>query len=333
MIAPASSFSHPDAQLTLRQAWEKYHRSPDQSARYQQNMRTTLSHWERCTDNPPIGEIDNAVMARFRAAFLSSPLPSRGQLPSPATYNKTAAEIGAVMSLLGPQAWRNPYALGVIDNYARAKPAEVPEPDVVVATEAEVSLIYDHCHLAHKPLVDKTGIRPCDLFRALVVFLYNVGTRRNDFKSLRQDQVDFDRKVVFVRIGKSKKFRALPMNQVVISHLRRIWSPRRELVFPFPDHNADLYSTWRMIQRAAGIHVPRPERIKRHTVYGFHELRKTCLTEIAGVNETAAQQMGAHGKLLTTMRHYLSAQRKEGIVRQASERIAQPAAFLKLRSS
>lgn len=64
-------------ELTLREAFRKYHKQPDHSAGHVLQIETALDHWERCTGNPPIGKIDNGVMQEFRTLFFVAPLPSK----------------------------------------------------------------------------------------------------------------------------------------------------------------------------------------------------------------------------------------------------------------
>ena len=249
--------------------------------------------------------------------------------PSSAGYPCGLWEHCALRASARWQGYKNPFSLGIIDEHPRAEPARESEPDVVVATAEQVSRIYQHCHVATRPAVARSGCRPVDLFQALVVYLWNVGSRRNDFKALRKEHVRFDLQVIFLRQGKTKKFRPVPMLPVVSQHLRRIWGHPHDRVFPFAANDHELYQQWRAIQQAAGIVVPRPAGSDRLPYFGFHELRKSCLTEFAGISEIAAQQMGAHSKLATTMRHYISATRQQGKLRQAAEQIQQPEAFLK----
>ncbi|WP_437193538.1 hypothetical protein [Planctomicrobium sp. SH527] len=64
-------------ELTLRAAYDKYHRRVSHKPSYIQAANTALAHWERCTTNPAIGEVTNVTMSEFASTFLRSPLPSK----------------------------------------------------------------------------------------------------------------------------------------------------------------------------------------------------------------------------------------------------------------
>jgi len=248
-------------------------------------------------------------------------------LPSPARYNSVRRPLEAILNAVGPASPGNRYGQGLINYVPKARPAKEAEPDPVVATMDEVSSIYEACRVAQWPDLEWTGARPVDLWQALTVFVFNCACRRRDWLALRKDQVDFKRMVITIRVGKSRKSRTLPMNTVVQSHLRRIWNSTGERVFPFPNNQRDLYATWRAIQEEAGIHVIRKSGENRKPYYGFHEMRKTSLTEYYALDERAAQTMGTHSNMLTTMRHYVATTRKDGHVRQVAEKLEQPKAF------
>lgn len=377
--------SLPDpAEFTLRQAYEQFHRQPEHSVRYVREMWTTLGHWERCTNDPPLRGIDNQTLSQFRTTFLGTPLPSkiawllrlaaRGDpragtigralgirtaelttlslaevttrvvaqlrrlphvppscqvlLAGPATWNAQRRQIEAILATVGPARHGKPFALGLIDECPRAQPARETEPDPVTATLTEISEIYLACEVARWPREATTGVPAPDIWRALVVFLFNVGCRRSDFLAIDKTQVDWPRQALLLRQRKTGKARWLPLNETTLSHLARIGECTGPRLFPFPDNLRTLYRTWAAIQQAAEISVPRGSVSCRRQVYGFHELRKTCLTEYFAVNERAAQEMGGHSQLLTTLRHYVSTARRDGVARSASEALPQPEAFL-----
>lgn len=312
--------------LTLRAAYEKYHRSVSHAERYVEDVHGALKHWERCTTNSPIGDVTNDAMRGFKEKFLSTPLPSKNRLPKPTTFNKVLRTLDAIFSTLGPKQWGNPYGLGIISDVPKCRSAEEDEPDPVVASPEEVSRIYEHCEVATWPGVMTTGIRPVDLWQGLVVYLFNIGSRRSEFRRLLCTDVRFAERLVYTRATKTGKKRPFPLNETAARHLRKIWMPQpRELMFPFPRNDGGLYKQWRAIQRAAGIVVVRPEGSDRHDVYGFHELRKTCATELAGINEGAAVAICGHSSVATTRKHYIA---KSGILRRTSEQLQQPQAFL-----
>lgn len=363
-------------ELTLRQAYEKFHRRHSHKESYIKAALTALDHWERCTPNPPIGQCGNHVMQEFANVFLRSPLPSKvatllrrarkGQrealamlqsigcpwsslqpldsseafsrvaaapslpqalLPTAVTFNAQRRTLEAIFSTLGPKHRGNRYAQGLLPEVPCCRPEDEEEPEVIYATEEHLNAIYKHCDVASWPAAKSSGVHPPDLWRAFFVYLYNVGSRRGDFLRLTKSQVKLAEGIILTRQKKSGKFRAVPINVTLVRHLRTIWHSRGELMFPFPRNKRDLYATWYRIQEAAGIHVERLQERTREPYYGFHELRKTSLGEYFAVNEHAAQEMGAHSALMTTLKHYVPAVKREGKLRKAVDALPQPAAF------
>ncbi|CAK9044320.1 Site-specific tyrosine recombinase XerC, partial [Durusdinium trenchii] len=255
--------------------------------------------------------------------FLSGNVPAEAVflLPRAATFNSTRRTIEAILSTVGPARHGKPFALGYLDDVPCCRPEDEDEPDVIVASLDEVSAIYRACSNVDWPDRRKTGVPAPDLWRALLVWLYNVATRRTDFLMLRKAQIRLDSRgqdgLVLLRQNKTGKSRWLPLNETVVRHLRLIWHSKGPRVFPFPDNRHALYGRWREIQKAAGIHVDRPDWSDRHDVYSFHELRKTSLGEYFVINEGVAQQMGCHAQLATTLKHYVPAVRKDGKLREA----------------
>lgn len=321
---------HEDAALTLREAWRRFHLSSDHSPRYVEDAEKALDHWERCSGNPSIGQITNQTMHEWKNAFMGTPLPARSskstrkpQKPSNATCAKVLRTLTAILATLGPPQHGNRYGRGIISRIPCARPPKVDEPDVVTATAEELSRIYDACAVAIWPWGPE---RSPAWWRALLVYLYNIGSRRNDFLELRRSQIDFPRHCIRDRQEKSGKSALKPMNVTLIQHLQAIWHPERVRVFECPDSKY-LYRTWYAIQRAAGISVDRPEGSNRMPFYGFHELRKTCGTELWLIDPNAAKQMLGHSSASTTAMHYVQKAKLAERMRPAADAMPQPAAF------
>ncbi|WP_437230354.1 tyrosine-type recombinase/integrase [Planctomicrobium sp. SH661] len=363
-------------ELTLREAYEKYHRQPSHKPSYVKAAHTALAHWERCTLNPTVGECDDGTMQDFSRTFLRTPLPSKVAtllrrarrknpqslevlrtvgvtwmqlqalsdedvyrllshsplvpemlLPTNVTSNAQLRTLEAIFSTLGPKHRGNPYARGFLTSVPCCRPESVEDPEVVFASEEDLSAIYSSCDVATWPHREKTGVHPPDLWRAFVVYLYNLASRRGDFLKLEKTRVKLKDGVILTKQGKSGKTRAVPINVTVVNHIRAIWFSKGDLLFPFPRNKRSLYETWYQIQRAAGISVTRLGSRVREPYYGFHEIRKTSLGEYYALNEHAAQEMGAHSALATTLKHYVPAVKREGKLRKAVESLPQPQAF------
>lgn len=319
-----------DAAVTLREAFHKFHVSTDHSARYIEDAEKALDHWERCTSNPPIGEITNQTMHEWKNEFMRRPLPPRSpkstvpRSPSAATCAKYLRTLTAILATCGPSQHGNRYGRGIINCVPCARPPKVEEPDVVIATGTELSEIYRHCSVATWPWGPE---RSPAWWRALLVYLFNIGSRRNDFLQLRRSQVNFSRHEIRDRQEKNKKSALKPMNSTLAQHLRDIWAPERTLVFECPASKY-LYRAWYQIQEAAGIHVDRPAGSSRQPFFGFHEIRKTCGTELWLIDPNAAKEMLGHSSGSTTAMSYVRKARLAEQMRPAAEAMPQPAAFI-----
>lgn len=329
--------------LTLRQAWLQLHQSADHSPRYAEDVLKALDHWERLTDDPPLRAIDNLALKQWKERLQTTPLPPPRHWsaakkatwvprpPSRTTVAKYLREIIAILSTCGPARHGKPDALGVLAIVPCTAPPPVDEGDVVYAEPEEVSAIYRACDAATWP--KGPGPRQtwpaelmtaADWWRALLVYLFNIGSRKNEFLRLRWDTVDMSRRLLTPPTSKRQKACLRPINATLFDHLFSIWQPARELVFACPDSKTLLYSQFHTIQRAAGISVPRPAGSRRLPVFGFHELRKTCGTVLTELNPRAAQAMLGHASIETTMRSYSNARRS---LLKAAHALEQPAAF------
>jgi integrase len=322
---------HDSSKVTLRNAWQAFHRTADHAARYVEDVEDALAHWERCGPNPPIEEIGSQQLHEWKNSFMSTPLPPRGRLssgppryPRPATCAKYLRALQAILATCGPAQHGNKWGRGVIPSIPATRPPKVDESDVVTATMDELSAIYRHCEVARWP----QGPIPADKWwRALLVYLFNIGPRRNDLFSLRQTQVNFAEHVIRDRSEKGGKSALKPMVHTLASHLQAIWEPQRTYVFECPNNKRSLYDTWYAIQASAGIVVDRPPGLNRKPYYGFHEIRKTCGTELWLIDQNAATQMLNHSDRSTTFLSYVRKKMLAKTLRPAAEALQQPSAF------
>ena len=68
---------HPDAKLTLRQAYLKYYDRTELRKATADLHRFILNRWEKSTNNPSIGKIDNALLVQFKQTLLDEGLAAR----------------------------------------------------------------------------------------------------------------------------------------------------------------------------------------------------------------------------------------------------------------
>lgn len=305
--------------LTLRTVFEQYHASVAHAPRTLADVRASLVWWERLTGDPPLERIDRHVLRVFyeRARllhWLQTRAPVSGQ-----TVEKWLRYVSAILHAAEEAE--------LIERVPRMpKRKACPRGPVVYASPGEISRIYESCHVAGWPRYGHAGIEPVRWWQALVVFLFNVGSRRGEWwRSLPCAAVDLERRLLTItnhKGGGSAEVKAI--NDLLAEHLSRFLRPERALLFPSPNTKRSLYRTWYQIQDQAGIFVARPAGSRRRPYYGFHELRKTCGTMLCAINPRAAQVTLGHKSLKTTLDHYAGV---EETIRQAADTLPQPDAF------
>lgn len=303
--------------MTLREAYELYHR-PAQGHRPRtvEEYHTALKHWERLSGDPDVGEVDNLAMLEFRRAFEQSVLRRTGAPPGPATVRKTLVQLQAIFAALGPAQYGNPFGLGLIAQIPVCRKPEAAAAAVITASAEEALAIYQHCATARWP---DWGGDPGDWWRCLVVYLWCIGSRRNEFLSLRWDDVDLPAQRLTIDPLKRGRHPVKPIPQQLYEQMRPLLAPPREFWFQCP-RSKQLYRTWQAIQAAAGVAVRRAAGDRRAPFYCFHEFRKTCGTLWFAVSPGAAQQVLGHASLATTERYYAD---KARLAREAAEQLPQ----------
>jgi integrase/recombinase XerD len=98
-----------------------------------------------------------------------------------------------------------------------------------VLSESEV-----HKVLAIPDTTDAVGLRD----RAMIETLYSTGIRRHELRGMRIEDVDFARETVFVRLGKGKKDRVVPIGERALHWVERYLDESRPALVMLPDDGA-----------------------------------------------------------------------------------------------
>lgn len=247
---------HPDASLTLRQAFEKHYDKSDLAPASLKMHHFALKAWERLTDNPPVGEIDNAVVAAFRQAAVESGYVAR-------TVNSFWGRLRAILRRLGPPVTGNPWGLEIIPRVPAMKPVRqtVARPKMVPLDD--ISRVYVAARNVESP---RTGVPPADWWRCLLVMALTTGLRRCDLFALRWNQLDLQHGTMDFRARKTGKADLWPLHPVAVAHLERIRRPDDGRVFRgcYNGGTSGLYGPLHWLLEQAD--VPR---------FGLHDLRRT----------------------------------------------------------
>lgn len=305
--------------MKLRTAYEDYHKGSHQhKPRTVEEYRTSINHWERLTEDPDMQEVDNARMLKFRMDFESQPLPSSGCLPAAATSRKTLVQIQSIFATVGPAQLGNPHGLNLLSRIPCCRKPEAQPAEIVTCSADEIAAMYEQAQCANWP---HWGGDPAAWWRCLIVYLWCIGSRRNEFLSLRREDVHLEKQLLRIvpLKGGDHSWKSIP--EQLLFEMEQMQDVPRELWFACPQNRKSLYGTWHRIQAKAGIFVKRAPHDRRKPFYGFHELRKTAGTNWCAINPVMAQSMLGHRKMDTTVRHYTD---KTRLQRQFAEELPNP---------
>lgn len=286
--------------LTLRQAYEQFHKeSHEHKPRSIEEYRGAISHWERLMGAELlVQQVDNAALELFRQRLSAS-----GSGLSVVTVAKILREVQAILSTLGPAVPGNPSGLGLIRSVPCVRKPKVPRKEVVSATVPQVQEMYAACQGLCWP---RWGGSPDALWRCLIVYLFTVGSRRNEWLNLLWEDVDLQDRQLRITPLKGGVSPVKPICGQLLEVMQPLATPCRARWFDFPDNRKQLYGVWHEIQKRAGIWVDRRPGERRRPYFGFHELRATAATQLANFSLTAAASQLGHASSQTTTKHYIN---------------------------
>lgn len=310
------------SQSTLRQAFEVHvlprldERRPATLVEYW----TLLAHWERLTENGPVGWIDREAVKQFRQRLIEETCRrgTKRYRRSPATVNKILRTFAALIAPLWPADRFNPDGKGLVPYFAFPQPLPRQKRLPFVFSRRELSALYlaaEACRPTggHR----RSGLHLPLLWRTAMAVALNTGPRTWDLFALRWEDVrwdDFRHGAVFYRARKTGKIQRPPLNRVARAHLEAV--RRLELdadqVFPgFRKHKA-FYAAWRRICARAGVQAP------------FEAFRKTCSTWHDDVLSGVGAWLTGHSVRGVNAEHYQDPTRR---VLRAVYRLRNPLEF------
>ena len=279
------------------------------------SQRTTLKYWELATGNPPLKEIDNVMMARFKKFLMGLRGRRRHQRQKPRSVRNRLSHVQCILDKAGPPHPHNRDAAGILDRVPYVKPPRVTQEIPQIADEQDIV----NCYLAavgmEMPKVN--GFKTPAWWRALIVLAYNTGLRRGTLFSLRMDDIDWQKSRLVIASGRMKSGRGhlIHLNATTLEHLRAIRTDR-ELVFPWYRHPKRFYDYFHRLQDMAGI--PKDDH------FTLHAIRRTLATRLWELEPQAAPLALGHAGSDVTIRHYVQS---SGIVSRALDALPQPEAF------
>jgi integrase/recombinase XerD len=177
---------------------------------------------------------------------------------------------------------RNPYNLRIKQNIRKER---------VVFTCQEIQELYKNC----KTIEEKTILNLC----------YGCGLRKTEVELLKAKDLNFEQKLLFVRLGKGKKRRVIPLTQRIVTDLKKYdqyskkyrtdsedYFLRNKQGNPIKGHS--IYSIFKAL-------VQRTKKTD-YRLYCLHSLRHSIATHLLE-NEMSIEMVRdflGHGQLKTT---------------------------------
>ncbi len=293
-----------------------------------------LARWEELAlyDSTLLCEIDNGLLADFRSKL-------KARETSPHTVNKYLRALNAMLAKAGPAGRGNRDGLGVLTVSPWVKLLKTPTARPRAIPLDVLGLIYRACDTARVPNAD--GIDPAEWWRGLVVMASQTGIRRSALLGLtwRNCNDEAGKLIVPANLDKMGVERLKPINRVTLEHLLEMWQrclnhecrkqagsengnrylrqALDEKIFAWPYRSMRMfYIEWHALQQAAG--VPLEE------LYHFHDLKKTCGTQLATVaGAHAVREMLDHTTVEMGQRYVAGGE----ALREALEKMPRPAEF------
>lgn len=136
--------------------------------------------------------------------------------------------------------------------------------------------------------------------KPVIIIGLNTGMRKGEILNLRWNDIDFDKKFIFIKESKSGRTRIVPMSSLVIDTLRKIKKEQiheNEYVFYDPqtkDCKMKIRSPFKSARNKAGMKNLR-----------FHDLRHSAATWMveAGIDLVTVKEILGHSNIETTLRY------------------------------
>ena len=162
-----------------------------------------------------------------------------------------------------------------------------------------------------------------DYYRACFTTIYSCGLRISEGTSLKVDQIDSPRMQLHIRNSKGNKDRRVPLPEVTLQILRRLWVTHRNPVWLFPKRRArgklipnatqpmsttSVADAFKATLQDSGI--PKPATV--------HTLRHSWATHLleAGIHIRQIQMWMGH-RSITTTAHYTHLTRNAEVIAEA----------------
>ena len=293
--------------------------SPRTAAIYDQAVEL----WESLTSNPTLGEIDGNqdVCERFVAGLESRPGVKKSSKMSADTIRKLCSPLQKILNLAGaPCPWNRRQRIGarILQEVPYIERPELthnpPDGDF---TLHEIELWLGACDQAPR-CKNLQGLDPFKFHTSLVLFCYNTALRIDTAMTASWEMVDRKRPgwiSIPPSIYKGRKYGGdFYLNAFARAAIESIRTSRSDLLFPWRGWPSS--QSWLQEQRRVLLALT---AIPAHRRFGYHGLRKACLTWLAERNPMIAAIVGGH-RGGVTQEHYVNPR----IVASLLDKLPQP---------
>ncbi len=222
--------------MTLVQFFEQWYlpmRLSDASPVTVESYRLVLRSWALITGDPPLDQITQETLLLFRDFHARMAGLDRISRKSANTVHMLLRHLQTVLGKAGPPGHRNRDAAGLIAGPVPwiKPPRKVYTPRTIVSEET-IQQVYLATVAAERPR-GLAGIKPPAWWKALLVFVWNLGLRHRTVMSLKASAIDWQHKRLVVpgTTTKSGKWQWLPLADVVLDHFARS-APTASCCFP-----------------------------------------------------------------------------------------------------
>lgn len=144
-------------------------------------------------------------------------------------------------------------------------------------------------------------------YRTYFTLIYNCGLRLSEALNLRVTDIDKKLMQIFIRAGKGKKDRYVPLPASTLKLLKEFWLTHRNETWLFPATKKQKDRSGTMSRDAVQVafyRIVRETKIKKSPI-SIHTLRHCYATHLldAGININVIQKFLGHASLATTSRY------------------------------
>jgi integrase/recombinase XerD len=270
--------------------WLEMHNYSEQTVRNRRHYLSFFASWcsERGLEEP--SEVTKPVLERYQKWLFGY----RKKGGEPLSFRSQHSQLVPLRAFFKWLARQN-YTL-----YNPASEIELPRLDKPLPRNTLSASEVEKVLAAIDP-VEPAGVRD----RAIIETLYSTGMRRMELVNLKMYDIDFGRGTVFIREGKGKKDRMVPIGERALAWVRKYMYEVRPQYVTMPDSgilflndHGEQYSAGRMTVHVGDL-VNKAEVEKKGSCHMFRHTCATLMLE-GGADIRFIQQQLGHADLKTT---------------------------------